>query len=114
MNGVNEPSDLYRLNKNEGDKVDLYFNFLENTSVFSDYREFGITIKDYYRGSLILAFDRSFDKCNRYHRHIFYSGSMDINIKTKYHLAHSVTVIVFSTYSTDIIFDESKIISTII
>ena len=114
VNGVNEPSDLYRLSKDDGDKADLYFNFLENTGVSTDDREFGITMKDYYGGSLILAFDRSPDKCNRYHRHPSDSGSMDINIKTKVPIPIPVTVIVYATYSTDIIIDEGKIISTII
>ena len=114
VNGVNEPTDLYRLNKLEGDKADLYWNFLENTGVSTDDREFGLTIKDYYGGSLILAFDRSPDKCNRFHRHPPDSGSMDINIKTKVPIANPVTVIVYATYSTDLIIDEGKIISAIL
>ena len=114
VNGVHEPFDLYKLNKDDGDKADLYFNFLENTGVSSDDREFGISMDDYYGGSFILAFDRSTDKCNRFHRHIPDSGSMDINIKTKNPLAQSVTVIIYATYSSDIIIDDNKIISTII
>ena len=114
VNGVNEPTDLYRLNKSAGDKADLYFNFLENTGVSTDDREFGVTMKDYYGGSLILAFDRSPDKCNRYHRHPYDSGSIDINIKTKVAISSPVTVIVYATYATDIIIDDGKIISTII
>ena len=114
VNGVNEPTDLYRLNKSAGDKANLYFNFLENTGVSTDDREFGVTMKDYYGGSLILAFDRSPDKCNRYHRHPYDSGSIDINIKTKVAISTPVTVIVYATYATDIIIDDGKIISSTI
>ena len=114
VNGVHEPFDLYKLNKDDGDKADLYFNFLENTGVSSDDREFGISMDDYYGGSFILAFDRSSDKCNRFHRHIPDSGSMDINIKTKNPISQSVTVIIYATYSSDLIIDGNKVIATTI
>ena len=114
MNGVHELFDLYKLKKDDGDKADIYFNFLKNTSVSSDDREFGISMDDYYGGRFILTFDQSTDKCNRYHRHIPDLHSMDINTKTKNLLAQSVTVIIYATYSSDIIIDDNEIISTII
>ena len=80
VNGVHEPSDLYKMDKSAGDKADMYFNFLENTGVSSDDREFGVSMDDYYGGSFLLAIDRSMDKCNRFHRHIMKSGSIYVNI----------------------------------
>ena len=56
-------------------------NFIENTGVSIDDREFGISLEDYYGGSFLLAWDRTPDKCNRFHRHAMDSGSIDINIK---------------------------------
>ena len=32
----------------------MYANFLENTGISTDDREFGITMKDYYGGSFML------------------------------------------------------------
>ena len=74
-----------------------------------DDREFGISLKDYYGGSFLLAWDRIPDKCNRYHRHKMDSGTIDVNIKTKQPLTETVTVIVYATYSSDIIIEDEKV-----
>jgi len=108
VNGVHEPSEPYRLDLESGDKADLYASFLENTGVSTDDREFGISMKDYYGGNLLLVWDRSPDKCNRFHRHEMDSGSIDVNLKIKAPLANTVTVIIYATYSTDIQIDEDN------
>ena len=46
VNGVNEPAELYKLDVDDGDKVDMFANFLENKGVHMDDREFGISLKD--------------------------------------------------------------------
>ena len=33
VNGVHEPTELYKLNANAGDKVDMFANFVENTGI---------------------------------------------------------------------------------
>ena len=68
VNGVHELQELYKLNKSE--EVYMYANFLENTGISTDDREFGITMDDYYGGSFMLVLDRTPDKCKRFHRHI--------------------------------------------
>ena len=55
VNGVNEPAELYKLDVDGGDKVDMFANFLENAGVHMDDREFRISLKDYYGGSFLLA-----------------------------------------------------------
>ena len=65
VNGVNEPTELYKLNVDLGDKVNMFANFLENTGVHTDDREFGLTLDDYYGGSFLIAWDRTPDNCNR-------------------------------------------------
>ena len=105
VNGVHEPSEPYKLDITGGDKADLYASFLENTGVSTDDREFGISMTDYYGGNLLLVWDRSPDKCNRFHRHEMDSGSIDVNLKTKTPLESTVTVIIYATYSTDIQID---------
>ena len=109
VNGVNEPAELYKLNIDDGDKVDMFANFLENTGVHTDDREFGISLDDYYGGSFLIAWDRTPDKCNRYHRHKMESGTIDINLKTKTPLKETVTVIVYATYSSDIVIEEGRV-----
>ena len=105
VNGVHEPSEPYKLDITSGDKADLYASFLENTGVSTDDREFGISMTDYYGGNLLLVWDRSPDKCNRFHRHEMDSGSIDVNLKIRAPLDNTVTVIIYATYSTDIHID---------
>ena len=57
-----------------------------------------------------LAWDRTPDKCNRYHRHKMRSGTNDINIKTSKPLTETVTVIVYATYSSDITIEDGKVL----
>ena len=111
VNGVHEPQEVYKLNKSTGDKVDLYEHFLENTGISNDDREFGITMDDYYGGSFMLVWDRTPDKCNRFHRHVMDSGSMSINLKTSVPLPNTVTVIVYATYTKDLIIDGDRVIT---
>ena len=109
VNGVHEPTELYKLNANAGDKVDMFANFVENTGISTDDREFGISLEDYYGGSFLLAWDRTPDKCNRFHRHVMDSGSIDINIRLGNPLNKSVCVIVYATYSSDLKISNQKI-----
>ena len=90
----------------------MFASFLDNTGVHTDDREFGISLEDYYGGSFLLAWDRTPDNCNRYHRHKMSSGTIDINIKTGTPLAETVTVIVYATYSSDIIIEDRHVLLT--
>ena len=92
-----------------GDEVDMFSNFLYNTGINHEDREFGIDLDDYYGGSFLLAWDRTQDHCNRFHRHKMDSGTTDIIIKTKDPLKETVIVIVYATYSSDIIISKEKV-----
>ena len=46
------------------------------------------------------------DKCNRWHRHKADIGSIDINIRLRTPLPYPITVIVYATYSTDLVIDK--------
>ena len=111
VNGRREPPELYRLNKDTGDKADLYNSFLENVGVGTDDRECGITYDDYYGGSFLLVWDRTQDKCNRFHRHEQDSGSIDVYLKTKTALAKTVTVVIYATYSADLLLKGDTVIT---
>ena len=111
VNGMHEPQEMYKLNEAVGDKVDMYANFLENTGISTDDREFGITMQDYYGGSFMLVWDRTQDRCNRFHRHITDSGSISINLKSRTALVNTVTVIIYATYSKDLIIDGDKVLT---
>merc|ERR1712215_124087 len=111
VNGMHEPQELYKMYKSEGDKVDMYDNFLENTCISTDDREIGITMEDYYGGSFILALDRTNDKCNRYHRHVSDSVAISINLKTRTLLSNSVAVIVYAKYSKDLIIGGDRVLT---
>ena len=66
---------------------------------------------DYYGGSFMLVWDRTPDKCNRFHRHITDSGSISINLKTRKVLDRTVTVIIYATYSKDLVIDGDKVLT---
>ena len=113
VNEVHELQEMYKLNMTEGNKVDLYEHFLENTEISNDDREFGITMDYYYGGSFMLAWDRTLDNCNRFHRHVIDSGLLSINLKTLVPIDKTVVVIVciYAMYVKDLIIDGDKIIT---
>ena len=53
-----------------------------------------------------MAFDRSKEKCNRFHRHPHDTGTIDINIRSKTNLTSNVVVVIYATYSSEIISDD--------
>ena len=111
VNGVSEPPQLYKVDIDNGDTADLYASFLENIGIGVDDRECGVTYEDYYGGSFLLVWDRTQDRCNRFHRHQQESGSVDVHIRTKAPLTETVTVVLYATYSTDLILEGDKVIT---
>ena len=111
VNGRREPPDLYRVDLESGDKADLYNSFLENIGVGRDDRECGISYDDFYGGSFLLVWDRTHDRCNRFHRHIQDSGSIDVYLKSKKPLTKTVTVVLYATYSADLLFKGDNVIT---
>ena len=107
VNGVHEPSEPYKLDITKGDYSNLYSDFLLNTGIGNEDRDCGITEVDYTSGTFLLVFDRSKEKCNRYHRHPHDSGTIDINIRTRENLTSTITVIVYASYSSEILIDET-------
>ena len=59
----------------------------------------------------MLVWDRTPDKCNRFHRHTTDSESISINLKTGTLLDRTVTVIIYATYSKDLVIDGDKILT---
>ena len=94
-----------------GDTADLYASFLENIGIGVDDRECGVTYEDYYGGCFLLVWDRTQDKCNRFHRHQQESGSIDVHIRTKAALTETVTVVMYATYSADLMLEGDKVIT---
>ena len=111
VNGRREPPETYRVNKDIGDKADLYNSFLENVGVGDDDRECGITYDDFYGGSFLLVWDRTQDKCNRFHRHNQDSGSIDVHLKTRTALPKTVTIVIYATYSADLVFAGDTVVT---
>ena len=111
VNGRREPPEIYRVNKDTGDKADLYNSFLENVGVGIDDRECGITYDDFYGGSFLLVWDRTQDKCNRFHRHKQDSGSIDVHLKTKTALQKTVTIVIYATYSADLVIAGDTVVT---
>ena len=113
VNGVHEPTEPYKIDINAGNYIDLYTDFLLNTGVDNEDRDFGISQKDFIGGNFLLVFDRSKEKCNRYHRHPHDSGTIDINIRTRTNLTNTVTVLVYATYSSEMIIDDTNTVNIV-
>ena len=96
------------MNKDIGDTADIYEHFLENTGIKTDDREFAVSKESYLDGSFLLVWDRTPDKCNRYHRHQMEGGTLDTNINLKTSVDDTLTVIIYATYSTDLIIDDKN------
>ena len=113
INGVHEPTEPYKLEIDKGDYIDLYTDFLNNLGIANEDRDCGISESDFLGGNFFVVFDRSKEKCNRFHRHPADSGSIDINLRTRTNLPQTVTVIVYATYSSEIIIDENNTVNII-
>ena len=113
VNGIHEPSEPYKISVVDGNYSNLYADFLLNTGIANEDRDFGLSEADYLGGNFLIVFDRSKEKCNRFHRHKSDSGSIDINMRTKTDLQNVVTVIVYATYSSEIIIDDSDTVSIV-
>ena len=113
INGVHEPTEPYKLEIDKGDYIDLYTDFLNNLEIAIEDRDCGISETDFLGGNFFVVFDRSKEKCNRFHRHPADSGSIDINLRTRTNLPQTVTVIVYATYSSEIIIDENNTVNII-
>ena len=113
INGVHEPTEPYKLEIDKGDYIDLYTDFLINLGIANEDRDCGISETDFLGGNFFVVFDRSKEKCNRFHRHPADSGSIDINLRTRTNLPQTVTVIVYATYSSEIIIDENNTVNII-
>ena len=78
INGSHFPANKFKMDRSIGDTAEIYQDFLENSGIGIDDREFDISENDYFNGTFLLNFDFSPDLCNRYHRHIPNSGNIDI------------------------------------
>ena len=72
-----------------------------------DDRDIGINLNDYLGGCFIVGFDRTIDKCNRFHTHTTTGGIIDLHLKLHTNLENSIRVIVYSSYSSYLTFDKN-------
>ena len=113
VNGIHEPAEPYKMNIPAGDYIDLYTDFLLNTGIGNEDRDFGINQADYTGGCFLIVFDRSKEKCNRFHRHPHDSGTIDVNIRSRENLTSTVTVVIYATYSSEIVMDNMNTVELV-
>ena len=61
----------------------------------------------------MIVFDRSKEKCNRFHRHPHDSGTIDVNIRSRENLTSTVTVVIYATYSSEIVMDNMNTVELV-
>ena len=110
VNNVSEPSNPYKLDIENDEFKDLYFQFLENTGTSPfEMDSVDIDIEDYYFGNFILAFDRSPTKDNGLYTHKMEGGHLGIRMHCKKPLEQNIQVLVYASYSSKIEFVEDKV-----
>ena len=108
VDGVKYPEDGLKLDVKNNDTANMFAEFLENTGVGNEDREFGISEFDYYHGSFLIAFDRTTDQCNRFHRHEPKQGNIDLVIHSDTATTQTLVAIVYCTYSSDVVYEHLK------
>lgn len=63
---MNEPPELYTMDVDKGDKVDMFSNLLNDTGINVEDREFGASPEDYYGGSFKEDNENSVDDIKAY------------------------------------------------
>ena len=85
VNGTRHPHNGYQFDINNREYIKPFVDMLDNVGISNEDRDIWITKEDYIGGTFIIAYDRSDDMCNRFHRHptIYISGTININIRLR-------------------------------
>ena len=107
VNGEREPLNPICFDKSNNRTRAAYSSLLKSVGIDNhDDRDIGITLNDFMSGCFIIGFDRTIDKCNRFHTHTMGGGSIDIYLKLHTNLTESIRVIIYSSYSSYLTFDH--------
>ena len=113
VNGEREPLNPTSLDTTNNRSRVAYSSMLKSVGIDDlDDRDIGITLNDFLGGCFIIGFDRTIDKCNRFHTHPTNRGSIDLYLKLHSNLEDSIRVIVYSSYSSFLTFDKNNNVHT--
>ena len=108
VNGEREPLNPISFDQTNNRLRSAYSALLKSVGIDKwDDRDIGLTLYDFINGSFIIGFDRTIDKCNRFHTHSSSGGTIDLYLKLHANLTNSVRVIVYSSYSSYLTFDKN-------
>ena len=108
VNGEREPLNPIRFDASNNRTRAAYSSLLQSVGIDNyDDRDIGINLYDFINGCFIIGFDRTIDKCNRFHTHPMSGGSIDLYLKLHTNLTESIRVIVYSSYSSYLTFDKN-------
>ena len=108
VNGEREPLNPISFDYNNNRTRVAYNSLLKSVGIDShDDRDIGLALYDFIDGSFIIGFDRTIDKCNRFHTHVTNGGSIHLFLKLHTNLTNTIRVIVYSSYSSYLTFDKN-------
>ena len=108
VNGEREPLNPIRFDASNNRTRAAYSSLLQSVGIDNyDDRDIGLNLYDFINGCFIIGFDRTIDKCNRFHTHPMSGGSIDLYLKLHTNLTESIRVIVYSSYSSYLTFDKN-------
>ena len=78
VNGEREPLTPITYDESTNRIRTAYNSLLKSVGINNnDDRDIGLSLYDFCNGSFIIGFDRTIDKCNRFHTHQTSGGSID-------------------------------------
>ena len=108
VNGEREPLTPITYDETTNRIRTAYNSLLKSVGINNnDDRDIGLSLYDFTNGSFIIGFDRTIDKCNRFHTHKTSGGSIDLHLNLHKDLTTTVRVIVYSSYSSYLTFDKN-------
>ena len=108
VNGEREPINPISFDYNKNRTRVAYNSLLKSVGIDNhDDRDIGLPLYDFLDGSFIIGFDRTIDKCNRFHTHTTTGGSIDLFLKLHTDLTNTIRVLVYASYSSYLTFDQN-------
>ena len=108
VNGEREPTIPISFDKTNNRTRTAYLSLLKSVGIDNlDDRDIGLSIHDFLSGCFIIGFDRTIDKCNRFHTHSTTGGNIDLYLKLHSNSTTSIRVLIYASYSAYLTFDNN-------
>ena len=106
VNGTPYPSRVFQPDFANGNFMREYRHFMDHIGISHENETNYITPESYAANTCFFPFDLSPDLCNGYHNHVDNSGFVNIELQFREALTTNVNLVVYATYSEEILIDH--------